>query len=78
MLTLAEAVAAVPGADEKAARYLLGLMERFEMCFTLEEAEEQGPLDSTQNLRSPQPLDGARDHRRWLVPGALGRISRTG
>jgi internalin A len=39
-LTLPEAMAAVPGADETAARYLLGLMERFEMCFTVEDAED--------------------------------------
>jgi internalin A len=38
-LTLAEAVAAMPGADAKGTRYLLRLMERFEMCFTLEDPE---------------------------------------
>lgn len=33
LLTLQEAIGAVPGADEEAALYLLQLMERFEMCF---------------------------------------------
>lgn len=42
-LTLAEASKAVPDADDIATRYLLGLMERFEMCFTLEDVENQGP-----------------------------------
>jgi internalin A len=44
ILTLSEAVEAVPGADEPAARYLLNLMERFEMCF---------PLDADDDASKP-------------------------
>lgn len=42
-LTLAEALEALPGEMEKPARFLLRLMERFEMCFPLDE-EEGGKL----------------------------------
>jgi len=35
VLTLRQAIEAIPEADETAARYLLNLMERFEMCFSL-------------------------------------------
>jgi internalin A len=72
-LTLPEAMAAVPGADEAAARYLLGLMERFEMCFTVEDAEDgtkpaqkwlvPGALDKNQ----PDKVKAAE----WQEPGAV-------
>ena len=57
-------MAAVPGADEQAIRYLLGLMERFEMCFTPEDAAEKAPL-----------VNGARfsPGQRWLVPATLDK-----
>lgn len=42
-LTLAEALQALPGEQEKEARFLLWLMERFEMCFPLDEAEGGKP-----------------------------------
>jgi internalin A len=42
-LTLAEALEALPGETEEPARFLLRLMERFEMCFPLDE-EEGGKL----------------------------------
>jgi len=58
-LTLAEAIQAVPEADEKAARYLLGLMERFEMCFTVDDSQEAE--------------EGAKPAQNWLVPGALDK-----
>ena len=38
-LTLAEALQALPGETEKTARFFLRLMERFEMCFLLDEGE---------------------------------------
>ena len=38
-LTLAEALQALPGETEKTARFFLRLMERFEMCFPLDEGE---------------------------------------
>ena len=38
-LTLAEALTALTGKTEETARFLLRLMERFEMCFPLDEAE---------------------------------------
>ena len=37
VLTLADALAALPGETETTARFLLRLMERFEMCFPLDE-----------------------------------------
>jgi internalin A len=55
ILTLAEAVAAVPSADEKAARYLLGLMERFEMCFPVEDADD--PAKPAERWLVPGSLD---------------------
>src|SRR5262249_55650624 len=41
VLTLADALAALPGETEPTARFLLRLMERFEMCFPLDEEEDQ-------------------------------------
>ncbi|MEO8117914.1 MAG: COR domain-containing protein, partial [Rhodoferax sp.] len=43
MLTLAEAMQALPGETEKTARFFLRLMERFEMCFPLDEEEDGKP-----------------------------------
>ena len=37
ILTISDALAALPGRDEKEARYLFRLMERFEMCIPLDE-----------------------------------------
>ncbi len=72
-LTLAEAMAAVPGADEKATRYLLGLMERFEMCFTVEETEEGAP--SPQRWLVPGALDKNQPAEvkaaEWKEPSAV-------
>ncbi|MEA3209826.1 MAG: internalin [Chthoniobacter sp.] len=42
-LTLAEALGALPGETEETARFLLRLMERFEMCFPLDEEEGSKP-----------------------------------
>ena len=42
-LTLAEAIEALPGEKEDEARFLLRLMERFEMCFPLDEEEGGKP-----------------------------------
>ena len=39
-LTLAEALQALPGETEKTARFFLRLMERFEMCFPLDEGND--------------------------------------
>ena len=39
-LTLAEALQALPGETEKTARFFLRLMERFEMCFPLDEGDD--------------------------------------
>lgn len=69
-LTLADARKALPGKSEKDARYLLRLMERFEMCFPLEEDPEKlagkwlipGALAKFQ----PDTVDTA-----WDSPGAV-------
>lgn len=42
-LTLAEALQALPGETEVEARYFLRLMERFEMCFPLDEEDAKQP-----------------------------------
>jgi len=42
-LSLAEALQALPGEKEKEARYFLRLMERFEMCFPVDEQEGELP-----------------------------------
>ena len=42
-LTLAEALQALPGETEQDARYFLRLMERFEMCFPLDEEDAKQP-----------------------------------
>ena len=42
-LTLAEALKALPGETEQDARYFLRLMERFEMCFPLDEEDAKLP-----------------------------------
>ncbi|MFO1040731.1 MAG: COR domain-containing protein [Planctomycetaceae bacterium] len=42
-LTLAEALKALPGETEQDARYFLRLMERFEMCFPLDEEDAKQP-----------------------------------
>src|SRR5439155_1139201 len=55
ILTLEEAVAAVPKADESSARYLLGLMERFEMCFPVEDTDE--PAKPSEKWLVPGSLD---------------------
>ncbi len=39
-LTLAEALQALPGETEQTARFFLRLMERFEMCFPLDEGDD--------------------------------------
>ena len=64
VLTLEDATKAIPGADEKAARYILGLMERFEMCFPVEDSEE-----------APEQKKPAQ---KWLVPGALDKNQPNG
>jgi len=43
LLTLAEAQKTLPGEPEQAVRYLLRLMERFEMCFAIDEEEGDKP-----------------------------------
>lgn len=43
VLTIREAMTAVPGVDRSGVQYLLNLMERFEMCFPVD--EETSPLD---------------------------------
>ncbi len=55
ILTLPEAMAAVPGADEAAARYLLELMERFEMCFPVDGTGE--PVPPLEKWLVPGSLD---------------------
>ena len=42
VITLAEAIVAVPGINREGAEYLLSLMERFEMCFRDEDVENHG------------------------------------
>lgn len=43
MLSLADAKQALPGENEETARFFLRLMERFEMCFPLDEEENGNP-----------------------------------
>lgn len=87
-LTLPKALEALPGTDEKATRYLLGLMERFEMCFTLEDEEGRparrwlvpGALDKNQpdavragEWRAPDAVR-LRYHYDPLPQGVLPRL----
>ncbi len=43
MLTFAEAQQALPGEDEPSVRFFLRLMERFEMCFSIDEKDGTEP-----------------------------------
>ena len=63
-LTLAEALQALPGETEKTARFVLRLMERFEMCFPLDEGEGEGEGDTLP--------------KKWLIPGALAEFQPEG
>ncbi len=66
-LSLAEALQALPGETEHSARFFLRLMERFEMCFALDDSVDAG-------------ASGAADKppTRWLIPGALGEFQPEG
>ena len=70
-LTLAEALEALPGETETPARFLLRLMERFEMCFPLDE-EEGGKLPTQWlipgALSEFQPEGVTAD---WQKPGSV-------
>jgi internalin A len=70
-LTLAEALEALPGETEETARFLLRLMERFEMCFPLDE-EEGGKLPTSWlipgALEEFQPRGVTTD---WQKPGSV-------
>jgi internalin A len=61
-LTLAEALQALHGETEASARFFLQLMERFEMCF---------PLDEDESVGDTLPI-------KWLIPGALGQYQPEG
>jgi internalin A len=70
-LTLAEALKALPGETDKPARFLLRLMERFEMCFPLDE-EEGGKLPTQWLIPGAlgefQPEGVTAD---WQKPGSV-------
>lgn len=70
-LTVSEALQALPGETEKTARFLLRLMERFEMCFVLD--EEEGSKRPTRwlipgALGEFQPEGVTTD---WQKPGSV-------
>ena len=70
-LTLTEALQALPGETEETARFLLRLMERFEMCFPLD--EEEGDKLATKwlipgALGEFQPEGVTAD---WQKPGSV-------
>ena len=70
-LTLAEARLALPGEEEKDVRFFLRLMERFEMCFPLDE-EEGGKLPTQWLIPGAlgefQPEGVTTD---WEKPGSV-------
>jgi len=70
-LTLAEALEALAGETEKSARFLLRLMERFEMCFPLDE-DEGGKLPTQWLIPGAlgefQPEGVTAD---WQKPGSV-------
>jgi internalin A len=70
LLTIQEAVEAVPGADEAAVRYLLQLMERFEMCFAVDSLDDADTVTHAWlipgSLDKNQP-DGIRAAE-WQAP----------
>ena len=71
VLTLADALQALPGEDKRDARFLLRLMERFEMCFPLEEkADAKLPTSwlIPGALAEFQPEGVADD---WQQPGGV-------
>ena len=61
-LTLAEGLQALPGETEDTLRFFLRLMERFEMCFPLNERE----------------ADDDELPVKWLIPGALNEFQPEG
>ena len=71
-LTLAEALQALPGETEASARFFLQLMERFEMCF---------PLDEVQGIDVDVDGDGDEGDAlttSWLIPGAMEQYQPEG
>ena len=79
VLTLRQAIEAIPEADETAARYLLNLMERFEMCFSLN--ADNDTMKAAQ--RWLVPAHSARisltrfDCRTGKTPTASGSVTPT-
>ncbi len=70
-LTLAEALAALPGESESEARFFLRLMERFEMCFPLDEQDDGAPPKKwliPGALGEFQPEGVSAD---WQKPGSV-------
>jgi len=71
ILTRDDLAKALPEEDEKSARFLLNLMERFEMCFPLDEGED-GKLATRWlipgALNQYQPADIGT---RWQEPGSV-------
>ena len=70
-LTLAEALAALPGEKEHEARFFLRLMERFEMCFPLDEETGGAPPGKwliPGALGEFQPAGVTAD---WQKPGSV-------
>jgi internalin A len=61
-LTLEEGLQALPGETPETLRFFLRLMERFEMCFALNENE----------------ADGGELAVKWLIPGALNEFQPEG
>ena len=70
-ITIEEALAALPGETEETARFLLRLMERFEMCFPVEEeSEKKVPAKwlIPGALSQFQPEEVGPD---WQLPGSV-------
>ena len=71
-LTLADALHALPGETDETARFFLRLMERFEMCFALDEGEDGAP--ATQWLipgALPEFQPESLKPQDWQKPGAV-------
>ena len=70
-LTLTEALAALPEETEDAARFLLRLMEHFDLCFPLDE-EERGKLPAKWLVPGAlDPLQPAGVTADWQKPGGV-------
>ena len=70
-LTLAEAGAALPDETEEAARFLLRLMEHFDVCFPLDDVEGGKPPGKWLVPGAPNPFQPAEMTADWQKPGGM-------